>query len=149
VTPWSALRTINIGYDGGDGGSWMIPSVTNQHVSNVRNLELVKDYLEVWCSSYNQLNNLIFDDFVVLDTVECFLSQTMTSVSLKNTPSLTRLCLEDNNLSTLDISECTGLMDLRGAQNNYSTINFSNSTDEVWHISNKNNIMSYFVVYML
>jgi archaellum component FlaG (FlaF/FlaG flagellin family) len=139
VTPWSALRTINIGYNAGDGGSYAIPFVANQHVSKVRNLSLVKDNLEVWCSSYNQLDTLIFDDFVVLDTVECFLSQTIKHVSLKNTPALTRLCLEDNNLSTLDISECTSLMDLRGAVNNYPTISFSNSGEEIWHICVRDN----------
>jgi Leucine-rich repeat (LRR) protein len=139
VTPWSALRTINIGYDAGDGGSWNIPMVGNQHVSEVRNISLVKDYLEVWCSSHNQIDTLIFDDFVVLDTVECFLSQSTRHVSLKNTPSLTRLCLEDNNLSTLDISGCTALADLRGAVNNYSTIDFANSADDVWHICVRDN----------
>jgi hypothetical protein len=139
VTPWSALRTINIGYNGGDGGSWEIPHVDDQHVSKVRNLQLVKDSLRLWCSSYNQIDTLIFDDFVVLDTIECFLSQEQRHVSLKNTPSLQRLCLEDNNLSELDISECSGLMDLRGAVNNYPSISFSNSTEEVWHICIRDN----------
>jgi hypothetical protein len=139
VTPWSTLRTINIGYDAGDGGAWQIPHVVNQHVSKVRNLSLVKDYLEVWCSSYNEMDTLIFDDFTVLDTVECFLSQTVRHVSLKNTHSLKRLCLEDNNLSTLDLSDCIALADLRGAVNNYPTINFSDVSDEVWHICVRDN----------
>lgn len=139
VTPWSALRTINIGYDAGDGGLWSMTHVPDQHVSKVKNIDLVKDNLEVWCSSYNQLDTLIFDDFILLDSIECYLSQSIQYVSLKNTPLLTRLCLEDNNLATLDLSGCTGLADLRGALNNYSTIDFSNSTEEIWHICVRDN----------
>lgn len=139
VNPWSAVKMINIGYDAGDGGSWNIPFVADQHISKVENLDLVKDNLEIWCSSYNQMDTLIFDDFILLDTIECFLSQSVRHVSLKNTPSLTRLCLEDNDLTTLDISECPGLKDLRGAVNNYTTINFSEEKDDIWHICIRNN----------
>jgi hypothetical protein len=139
VNPWSAVKMINIGYDAGDGGGYNIPFEADQQVSKIKNLHLVKDYLQIWCSSYNLLDTLVFDDFILLDTVECFLSRTVKHVSLKNTPGIKRLCLEDNDLTTLDISGCTGLTDLRGAVNNYSTIHFSNSTEEIWHICVRDN----------
>ena len=116
VNPWNALRMINIGYDAGDGGG-SLPFVSDQQVSKVENLFLVKNNLEVWCSSYNLIDTLIFDDFVQLDSVECFLSKSLKYVSLRNTPRVTRLCFEDNNLDSLDISGCASLADLRGAQN--------------------------------
>ncbi len=139
VNPWSALKMINIGYDAGDGGSGNIPFVADQQVSKIQNLDLVKDYLEIWCSSYNLIDTLVFDDFILLDTVECYLSRSTKHVSLKNTPGLTRLCLEDNDLDSLDLSGCTGLKDLRGAVNDYSTIQFSESTEELWHICVRDN----------
>lgn len=141
VTPWSAVRLISLGYDYGDGGSESYPLVPDQHVSRVENLNLVKDYLEVWCSSFNELDTLIFDDFVLLDTIECFISPEVKHVSLKNTPSLTRLCLEDNDLYSIDISESPKLSDLRAAASNYTTVKFSNSTEEFWHVCVRDNEM--------
>jgi len=66
VTPWSALRRINIGYDGGDGGSGQIEYVADQHVAEVRNLDLVAPSLREWCSSYNKIVSLDFSNFVNL-----------------------------------------------------------------------------------
>ncbi len=140
VTPWSAIRAINIGYDAGDGGSDTISLVPDQHVSHVENLHLAAPSLQLWCSSYNQLDTLLFDDFVNLKTVECYLSRTIRKVSLRNTPSLERLCLEDNDLDSLDVSDCVSLADLRGASNRYSNIGFSNSTEELWHICVRDNL---------
>lgn len=139
VDPWTAVSMINIGYDAGDGGSWAIPFIPDQFVSKVENLSLVKDNLEIWCSSYNLLDTLIFDQFISLNTLECYLSYGLRHISLRNLPLLARLCLEDNNLSVLDLSECPVLMDLRGAQNNYPDIRFSESTEEVWHICVRDN----------
>lgn len=139
VTPWSSIRMINIGYDASDGGSKYIPFVADQRVSNVQNLELAAPYLETWCSSYNMMDSLNFDDFINLKTIECFHSASIKKVSLKNTPSLKRLCLEDNDLKELDLSGSTGLEDLRAALNDFQNIIFSNSTDEFWHLCIREN----------
>lgn len=139
VTPWSALKGINIGYDASDGGSKSIPLVSDQKVSRIENLELVAPYLELWCSSYNMLDTLNFDNFINLNTVECFHSTTVQNVSLKNTPKLKRLCLEDNDLKTLDISDCINLEDLRAALNDFKDVEFSKSTDMLWHLCIRNN----------
>jgi hypothetical protein len=138
VTPWDAVQMINIGYDGGDGGG-ALPLVPDQKVSYLENIHLVKDSLKYWCSSYNLLDSLNFDNFTNIEIIECLYSYKVTKVSLKNTPKLRRLCLEDNNLSSFDISESTALEDIRGALNNYSSINFSNSTNEFWHICVRDN----------
>jgi len=130
---------INIGYDAGDGGSYSIPFVENQQVSKVGNLSLVSDSLEIWCSSYSQIDSMNFDQFLLLDSIECFLSQSTSHISLNNLPNLSRLCLEDNNLSTLDLSGCPALADIRGASNAYTNIRFSESTEEVWHICIRDN----------
>jgi hypothetical protein len=45
VTPWSAVQRINIGYDAGDGGSYDIEYVPDQHVSAVQGLHHVAPYL--------------------------------------------------------------------------------------------------------
>lgn len=139
VRPWSALRRINIGYDGGDGGSWQIEHVEDQHVSAVRGLHLVAPYLAQWCSSYNRITSLDFSNFINLDTIECFLSQTLRSVKLTNTPKLKRVCFEDCNLGSLNLSGSPNLEDLRGALNAFPTITFGGTGAHVWHICVRDN----------
>ena len=139
VNPWSALRRINIGYDAGDGGSGDLEPVPDQHVSAVQGLELAAPYLEQWCSSYNHLTSLDFSHFIHLDTIECFLSQSLANVNLTDTPALRRACFEDCNLSALDLSQSPLLEDLRGAVNAYPTIRFGDIGAHVWHICVRDN----------
>lgn len=134
VNPWSSLKGINLGYDAKDSGTDTIPLLPDQKVSKVDNLELVAPYLEYWCSSYNMFDSLNFNNFINIKTIECYQSKKVQKVSLKNTPKLRRLCLEDNDLQELDISDCISLEDLRAAVNEYEDIVFSNSTEELWHI---------------
>lgn len=134
VTPWRALARINLGYDAGDGGTDAIEHVPDQHVSAVTGLALVAPTLRQWCSSYNQLTALDFSHFVSLDTIECYLSRTLTSVRLVDLPRLRRACFEDCDLRELDLSQCPALEDLRGAANAYPTIEFGRIGREVWHI---------------
>ncbi len=139
VNPWSALVRINIGYDGGDGGSSAIEHVEDQQVSSVEGLAVVAPYLRQWCSSYNLLTSLDFSNFIHLDTIECFLSQTLTEVNLSNTPSLQRVCFEDCNLLALDLTQSPHLQDMRGALNSYPTIGFASSCSSLWHICIRDN----------
>jgi hypothetical protein len=139
VIPWSALKSINIGYDAGDGGTHDIDMVPNQNVSMVEGLENVAPNLETWCSSYNQIQSLDFNNFINLQTIECFLSQSLQNVNLNNTPKLKRACFEDCNLSSLDLSQSPSLEDLRGAVNNYSSINFGTTGNHTWHICVRDN----------
>jgi hypothetical protein len=139
VKPWSALQRINIGYDGGDGGSWEIEHVQDQHVSSVQGLHVVAPFLAQWCSSYNQLTSFDFSNFTNLDTIECYLSNSLTSVNLKNTLKLRRACFEDCDLASLDLSGSPSLEDLRGAMNDYATITFGNIGAHVWHICVRDN----------
>lgn len=139
VTPWSAARRINIGYDAGDGGTWSIESVPDQHVSKVEGLRHVAPYLAQWCSSYNLLESLDFHDFTNLDTIECYYSQSLRSVNLANTPKLRRACFENCDLAALDLSGSPNLEDLRGALNAYPTISFGSIGANVWHICVRDN----------
>jgi hypothetical protein len=139
VTPWSAVRRINIGYDAGDGGSYDIEFVPDQQVSAVRGLHLVAPTLAQWCSSYNRIARLDFRNFTNLDTIECYLSGSLTQVDLTNTPSLRRACFEDCSLTSLDLSGSPNLEDLRGAVNNYPTISFGAIGSQVWHICVRDN----------
>lgn len=140
VTPWKALRRINLGYDGGDGGSPAIELVPDQHVSAVSGLELVAPTLEQWCSSYNDLTSLDFGNFTSLDTIEAFHSRTLTQVNLANTPRLSRACFEDCHLAALDVSRSPRLADLRGALNAFPSVGFGSGTfPEAWHLCIRDN----------
>jgi hypothetical protein len=139
VTPWSSIVRINIGYDGGDGGSAAIEHVADQQVTSVQGLELVAPYLQQWCSSYNKITSLNFSNFTQLDTIECYWSHTLQNVNLTNTPALERACFEDCNLNALDLSQSPHLQDLRGALNAYTTINFGSIGSSIWHICTRGN----------
>ncbi|KKH46320.1 hypothetical protein, partial [Methanosarcina sp. 1.H.A.2.2] len=145
VTPWSAVTKINIGYDGSDGGvtpgSSTIENVKKQNVIAVTGLENVAPYLQVWASSYNPITALDFNNFTALHTIECFYCTSLATIRLRNVPSLTRLCLENCNISYLDLSEAPSLADLRGASQRSSTytINWGTTGAQIWHICVRDN----------
>ena len=134
VTPWSAVRRINIGYDAGDDGSPDIELVADQKVSSVENLHLVAPYLKEWCSSYNDITELDFSNFIELETIECFLSTTLEEVNLTNTNKLKRACFDFNNLQTLDLSDSPHLQDLRASDNSFTAVTLPDKTDSLWHL---------------
>ncbi len=102
-------------------------------------LEVVAPYLVEWCSSYNEIETLDFSDFVSLETIECYYSRTLTNVNLNNTQNLKRACFEDCDLESLDLSQSPNLEDLRGARNRYTSINFGDTREHVWHICVRSN----------
>jgi hypothetical protein len=108
VTPWNAVTKINIGYDGSDGGvtpsSSTIANLRQQNVVAVSGLENVAPYLQVWASDYNPITELDFSNFTALNTIECFSCRSLTTIRLHNVPSLTRLCIEESDISYLDLS---------------------------------------------
>jgi hypothetical protein len=146
VTPWSALRTIDIGYDGGDSGTLTLEEYRRdqQGVASVDHLDLAKEGLEIWCSSHNtDLKSLSFNGFEKLKIIEAFFNEGgsagLESIDLSGTSALVRLCLENNNLASLDLSDCSLLEDLRGAQNAYSSIVWPDSMMNLWHVCVRDN----------
>lgn len=139
VTPWSAVRRINIGYDAQDGGSEEIEYVDKQYVSMVENLHHVAPYLKEWCSSYNTMTSLDFSNFVKLETIECFLCQFLQNVNLTNAPQLKRICFEVNSLLNLDISDCNVLEQVRASSNEFTDIILPENTENIWHMCTRDN----------
>lgn len=145
VTPWSAVTKINIGYDGSDGGvapsSSTIANLAEQNVIAVSGLENVAPYLQVWASNYNPITELNFSNFTALNTIECFSCRSLATIKLWNVPALTRLCIEQSNISSLDLSEAPSLADLRGASQRSSTysIIWGNTGANIWHICVRDN----------
>jgi hypothetical protein len=139
ITPWSALTGVNLGYDGSDGGNNSIEHIPPQGVINVRNMELMAPYLQQWCSSYNQIPALVFDNFINLNTLECYHATSLTSVSLRNTPSLRRVCFESCKLASLNVSESPNLKDFRSALNQNTSIIFGTVGKHIWHLCVRDN----------
>jgi len=139
VTPWSALTGVNLGYDGADGGSEGIKHIPPQGVTGVENMALMAPYLRQWCSSYNHIPSLSFDNFVNLDTIECYRALGLTTVSLRNTPSLRRATFEACHLKTLDVSESPKLEDLRSALNQNSSVKFGSIGEHLRHLCLRDN----------
>lgn len=139
VEPWSAVRRINIGYDGRDGGDPTIEHVADQRVSAVFGLEAVAPHLEEWCSSGNQIRSLDFSHFQRLRVIECHHSRFLRHIALKDTPRLQRACLEDVSLTSLDLSESPALTDLRGALNAFPDIAFGDTGENLSHLCIRDN----------
>ncbi|HET6560075.1 MAG TPA: T9SS type A sorting domain-containing protein [Prolixibacteraceae bacterium] len=139
VTPWSAVQRINIGYDAQDGGSPEIELVENQFVSQVENLNLVAPYLKEWCSSYNMITSLDFSNFVNLETIECFLSQSLQSVNLTNTPKLKRACFVVNGLQNLNLSESNTLEQILAPSNTFTNVTLPLQTNNIWSLVFRDN----------
>ena len=139
VTPWSALVGINVGYDAADGGYGDFAMVRNQFVEKFDNLSLVKDNLEYLCANYNLLAELDLRGFSAIKFIELYRCHRLKKLSLDSHPVLERLCVENCDLDGLDLSGCTGLEDLRAAQNTYASINWGSIGQSLWHICIRDN----------
>jgi PKD repeat protein len=107
----------------------------------VSGLENVAPYLQVWASNSNPITALDFSNFTSLHTIECFSCRSLATIKLINVPALTRLCVEQSNISYLDLSEAPSLADLRGASQRSSTytINWGTTGANLWHICVRDN----------
>jgi uncharacterized protein YjdB len=139
VTPWSALIGINVGYDAGDEGYGGFSLVANQSVLKFQNLTLAKSSLQYLCASYNPITELDLRELTGLRFIELVGCQNLSTLLLGNHPVLERLCVEDNDLNSLDLSGCPVLEDLRAASNNFTTINWGSVGQEIWHICVRTN----------
>lgn len=152
VIPWSAVTQINIGYDGADGGSTpntTILALPSQHVTVVQGLENVASSLQIWTSSYNPITSINLTNFTELNTVECFKCSNLTSITLKNTPKLSRLCVEDCKLTELDLSGSPALVDIRASQKGTNTLSvfWGDIGSNLWHICIHDNILPIEIPY--
>ncbi len=139
VTPWSALKGINVGYDALDGGYGGFALVAKQNVAEFQNLSLAKSTLEYLCASYNPLTELDLSEFTALKFVELLNCANLSTFTLGTHPVLERLCVEDCNLNALDLSGCPALEDLRAASNDYTSINWGSTGALLWHICIRSN----------
>jgi len=139
VTPWSALVGINVGYDAADDGYGGFAIVANQYVTQIENLTVAGSTLKYICASHNPVAHLDLRGLTGLKFVELLECRNLTNLQLGDHPLLERLCVEDNNLLTLNLSGCPLLADLRAASNLYTTINWGNAGPKLWHICVRTN----------
>lgn len=136
VTPWSALQKINLGYDGADGGGVFNPESDfhpAQDVSEIRNLNLVRESLVKFYASYTEIISLDCSGCSVLDAIEIYRGA-LASVDLAGCSALRRVCVESCALTEFDVSECAVLEDIRAADNYFSSIGFADTHPELWHL---------------
>jgi hypothetical protein len=143
VIPWTALTQINVGYDGMDGGqdpNITIVALPQQNVQSVSGLNNVAPYLQIWASNYNPITSIDFSEFTQLQIVEMYDCHYMTNLTLRNNTNLTRLCIENANLTELNVSDAVSLGDIRTAgMGRYSdcqpfTIIWGDIGADVWHL---------------
>ena len=85
------------------------------------------------------MTELDLRELTALKFVELFQCQNLATLRLGSHPVLERLCVEDCNLDSLDLSGCAALEDLRGALNNYTSINWGSIGQSLWHICIRDN----------
>lgn len=139
ITPWSALVGLNLGYDGMDGGYGDFAMVDKQNVLEINNLTLAGSSLKYICAAYSPLSELDLREFPDLEFIELLACQNLSSVLLGTHNNLERLCVEDCNLSDLNISGCPVLKDFRAALNRFPAIVWGASGSELWHICVRSN----------
>jgi hypothetical protein len=140
--PGGVLTSINIGFDGSDGGE-TTPLNTNRPQQNVSSVYFpyALTGLRYWASSYNPITNTLdFREFTSLEAIECFHCTNLDHVVVSNLPSLRRLCLEACGLQELDVSGNPNLEDLRAAVNTFTNVNIGAGTGpKIWHFCTREN----------
>ncbi len=139
VTPWSALIGINAGYDAADGGYGGFNTVPAQNIQGFQNLRHAREGLQYICASYSPLAELDLSELSSLRFVEMLQCHNLNSVKLGSHPVLERMCAEDCNIKSLDISGCPALEDFRAASNSFPVINWGTTGSRLWHICIRTN----------
>jgi len=136
----AVLAELNLGYDGGDGGSAPVNYLAAQNVTAVT-FPVPLAGLKVFCASNNTgLASLDFTGFDSLEIVECYYTENLRDVKASDLPSIKRLCFENCDLESLDISGDPNLEDLRGAQNGFTRIDVGGGTGpKIWHWCTRDN----------
>ena len=139
VTPWSALTMLNLGYDAWDSGSLDIPLHDADNVSAIAGLNNAAG-MEILCVSNNlQLSTLDISGLTNLHTLESALNWNLQTFIHTGATALQRLCLEDCDVHTLDISDCADIRDLRYADNGSTSLILPAVALGLWHICIRDN----------
>jgi Leucine-rich repeat (LRR) protein len=123
ANPMSSVASINLGFDGIDGGA--STPLSNRPPQNVAAVLFPYPLpsLRYWASAYNPITNTLdFSGFTNLQVIECYSCTNLQHVVVTNLPALTRACIEICQLQELDLSGNPEFQDLRGAFNAYTNI---------------------------
>jgi hypothetical protein len=140
VRPPARLTELNLGYDGGDGGTAPVDYIAPQDVTSISFPHPIET-LRVFCASNNTaLTSLDLSAQSGLEIVECYCTSNLRNVKVAGLANVRRLCFEDCDLDALDISGCPALEDLRGAVNSYTRIDVGGGTGpNIWHWCTRDN----------
>lgn len=159
VWPRAALQVINLGYAADDGGetSTVIPTLFVAHaaqsVSSIRNLDLYRDTLLGFAFSRTPIASVDLRNFTALRRIENYNSDgdpnegVLRALWVSGCSALQRLCVEraylDGNgeagWTTLDLTGCDELEDLRGAYALPTGITFPATRQNLWHVCIREN----------
>ena len=135
VNPMTSVTSINLGFDGADGGG--LTPLSNRPPQNVTAVRFPYPLtsLRYWGSSYNPITNTLdFSGFASLEIIECYACTNLQHILATNLPALRRICVESANLQGLDLSGNPNLEDLRGTANAYTNIVVGRGTgSRIWH----------------
>jgi len=134
VTPWSALKELNLGYDAGDDGPGTIDLLAPQNITDISGLNVVSPYLEILALTGNLITDLDIRGFSALQDVESLSCASLDTVQLQENTSILRLALEGSSVGTLDLSGCSALRDVRAGSNGMTNVNFGSLGPNFDHV---------------
>ena len=138
VTPWSALKGINLGYDAADGGNGgnnriNVPLHPTQPVNSVEGLDIVRTTLQYFCGNGTNISSLDFRGFSSLGKIEMFGASNLDTLLLAGNTALYRFCVESTRIAFTDFSEAVNMEDYRGAVTLLTETRWGTSGSQLWH----------------
>jgi hypothetical protein len=145
VTPWSAVTGINVGYLVAEGSDRYSPSadlLSQQNVTSIQGLSQVRTSLQKFFADGDPMTSADFTNFTALDSIELYNCTRFSTITLTGCSALKRLNLEYNAISSLNLSDCLLLEDVRGAAQSGTSslnINWGSAGEHVWHLCIREN----------
>ena len=86
------------------------------------------------------ITNLDVGGSTALQDIECYVCPNLQYVNVTDCPNLQRACFEKCSVrGVLDFSGTTNLLDVRGALNQFTDVNFGDAGSKVWHLCIRDN----------
>ncbi len=137
----ATLVELNFGFDASDGGEASpLARHPEQSISALSFPHPIRSLVSFGASHNSSLESLDFSGFENLEYIECYMATGLNDAKVRNLPKLKRVCFEACALTTLDLSGCPELGDIRAALNQYREIVFDEGTGaKLWHLCVRDN----------
>jgi hypothetical protein len=140
LSTWSSMVRLNFGDANVDG-----PAFENWPFQNLVGVSLFGElapYLKQWCSQPgSQMAAMDFSNFALLTDIRNY-GGMLTTINVAGCTGLQRMITEANQLTVLDISTCSSMVELRSAHNYITHFSFGSQGSSYRHLCIHDNPLS-------